>query len=152
MIVLSLLCQTEENTGAKLVRVGEAYPDIIAVDENGRQSRIEVEFEIPSFKNEITIYLRQIVGWHSVFPRSVAFPRFQKLAELSRFNQFLPPGDRVVFDDLLNQCKLYAPQTEVLASAVAELPLLVSMVFAQHKRLTELERRLSELLTRVSRA
>jgi hypothetical protein len=34
----------------------------------------------------------------------------QKLAELTRFHQFLPPEDRVIFDDLLNQCKLYAPQ------------------------------------------
>jgi hypothetical protein len=69
----------------------------------------------------------------------------QKIVELSRFNQFLRPEDRVVFDDLLNQCKLYAPQAGVLASPVAEVPLLLSMVFAQQKRLVELERRASEL-------
>jgi hypothetical protein len=66
----------------------------------------------------------------------------QKIAQLSRFKQFLRPEDRAVFDDLLNQCKLYAPQAGVLASPVAEVPLLVSMVFAQHKRLIELEKRL----------
>jgi hypothetical protein len=65
----------------------------------------------------------------------------QKTAQLSRFKQFLPPEDRVIFEDLLNQCKLYAPQASVLASPVAEVPLLLSMVFAQHKRLTELEKR-----------
>jgi hypothetical protein len=32
----------------------------------------------------------------------------QKIAELSRFEQFLRPEDRAVFDDLLTQCKLYA--------------------------------------------
>ena len=32
----------------------------------------------------------------------------QKIAELSRFNQFLRPEGRAVFDDLLTQCKLYA--------------------------------------------
>jgi hypothetical protein len=68
----------------------------------------------------------------------------QKIAEFSRFNQSLRPEDRVVFEDLLNQCKLYAPQASVLASPVAEVPLLLSMIFAQHKRLTELEKRLNQ--------
>jgi hypothetical protein len=68
----------------------------------------------------------------------------EQKGQLSRFKQFLRPEDRVVFDDLLNQCKLYAPQAGVLASPVAEVPLLLSMVFAQHKRLRELERRLNE--------
>lgn len=35
----------------------------------------------------------------------------QKIAELSRFKQFLRPQDRVVFDDLLTQCKLHAGET-----------------------------------------
>jgi hypothetical protein len=38
----------------KLVRIAEAYPDIIAVDENGRQSKIEVEFESATFEREHT--------------------------------------------------------------------------------------------------
>jgi hypothetical protein len=36
----------------KLVKVGEAYPDIIAIDENGREAKIEVEFESASFGRE----------------------------------------------------------------------------------------------------
>jgi hypothetical protein len=70
----------------------------------------------------------------------------QKTGELNRFKEFLRPEERVVFDDLLNQCKLYAPQAGVLTSPVAEVPLLLSIVFAQHKRLVDLERRLGELL------
>lgn len=36
----------------KLLKVGEAYPDIIVVDENGREARIEVEFESANFERE----------------------------------------------------------------------------------------------------
>ena len=59
---------------------------------------------------------------------------------MSRFKQFLRPEDRVVFDDLLSQCKLYAPDAGALASPVKEVPLLLSMIFAQHKKLAELEK------------
>ena len=65
----------------------------------------------------------------------------QKIAELSRFKQFLRPEDRVVFDDLLAQCRLYAVGGEVFASPVREMSLLFWMIFAQHKKLTELGKR-----------
>ena len=68
----------------------------------------------------------------------------QKLAELSRFKQFLRGEDRAVFDDLLTQGKLYGAEAGVLASPVKEVPLLLSMIFAHHKKLAELEKRLSE--------
>jgi len=68
----------------------------------------------------------------------------QEIAVLSRFKQFLGPEDRAVFDDLLNQCRLYAPNAGCLASPVKEVPLLLSMIFAQHKKLIELEKRLNE--------
>ena len=70
----------------------------------------------------------------------------QKIAELSRFKQFLRPEDRAVFDDLITQCKLYAAGGEVFTSPVKEMSLLFWMIFAQHKRLVELERRLNETL------
>jgi len=60
---------------------------------------------------------------------------------MSRFKQFLGPEDRAVFDDLLAQCKLYAAEAGLLASPVKEVPLLLSMIFAQHKKLAELEKR-----------
>jgi hypothetical protein len=68
----------------------------------------------------------------------------QEIAAMSRFKQFLGPEDRTVFDDLLNQCKLYAAEGGLLASPVKEVQLLLSMIFAQHKKLTELEKRISE--------
>ena len=70
----------------------------------------------------------------------------EKIAELIRFKQFLRPEDRAVFDDLLSQCKLYAAGGEVFTSPVKEMSLLFWMIFAQHKRLVELERRLNETL------
>jgi hypothetical protein len=74
----------------------------------------------------------------------------QKIAELSRFKQFLRPEDRVLFDDLLTQCNLYVAGGEVFASPVKEMSLLFWMIFAQHKRLVELEKRLNETLSRNS--
>jgi hypothetical protein len=71
----------------------------------------------------------------------------QKLAELSRFKQFLRGEDRAVFDDLLTQGKLYAAE-EVFVSPAKEMSLLFWMIFAQHKRLAELEKRLDFSLAR----
>jgi hypothetical protein len=70
----------------------------------------------------------------------------QEMAAMSTFKQFLGPEDRAVFDDLLSQCKLYAAEAGLLASPVKGVPLLLSMIFAQHKKLTELEKRLNESL------
>jgi len=36
----------------KLLKVGEAYPDIIAVNQGAREARIEVEFESANFERE----------------------------------------------------------------------------------------------------
>jgi hypothetical protein len=66
----------------------------------------------------------------------------QEIAAMSRFTQFLGPEDRAVFDDLLSQCKLYAAGGEVFTSPVKEMSLLFWMIFAQHKRLAALEKRL----------
>jgi hypothetical protein len=68
----------------------------------------------------------------------------EETARLGRLRQLLRPEERVVLDDLLTQCKLYASEAGCLASPVKEVPLLLSMIFAQHKRLTELEKRLNE--------
>ena len=70
----------------------------------------------------------------------------QELARLSKFKQFLRAEDQIVFEDLLNQCKLYASAAGVLASPVKEFPLLFAILFAHHKRITELERRMKEEL------
>jgi hypothetical protein len=70
----------------------------------------------------------------------------EEITRMSKFKQFLGPEDRAVFDDLLSQCKLYAAEAGLLASPVKEVPMLLSMIFAQHKRLAELERQLNEAL------
>jgi hypothetical protein len=65
-----------------------------------------------------------------------------ELEKLKRFRAFLRSEDKEVFDDLLNQCRLYASFAGSMASPVEEVPLLMSMLFGQHKRLMELERRI----------
>jgi len=70
----------------------------------------------------------------------------EELVKMDRFKQFLRAEDRAVFEDLLNQCKLYAPYAGCLASPVKEIPLFLSMIFAHHKKLAELERRMKEKL------
>jgi hypothetical protein len=66
-----------------------------------------------------------------------------EIGKLKRFKDSLRPEDKVVFEDLLNQCKLYASAAGALASPVKEMPLLLSMLFAHHKELKELEKRLN---------
>ena len=64
-----------------------------------------------------------------------------ELGRLKRFREFLRSEDKEVFDDLLNQCRLYASYASTMASPVKEIPLIMSMLFGQHKRLMELEKK-----------
>ncbi len=48
--------------------------------------------------------------------------------------------DRHVFADLVTQCRLYASAASSLASPVKEVPLIISMLFAQHKKILALEK------------
>ena len=66
----------------------------------------------------------------------------EELTKMARFGRFLRAEDRAVFEDLLTQCRLYAPDAGALVSTIKEVPLLLSMILAQHKRLVELEKRL----------
>jgi hypothetical protein len=68
----------------------------------------------------------------------------EELERLKKFGDFLRYDDKEVFDDLLNQCRLYASFTGRVASPVNEIPLLMSMLFGQHRRLMELERRINQ--------
>jgi hypothetical protein len=70
----------------------------------------------------------------------------QELGKLSRFREFLRAEDKEAFDDLLNQCRLYASYAGTMASPIREIPLLMSMLFGQHRRLMELEKRVNALL------
>ena len=66
-----------------------------------------------------------------------------ELGKLKRFREFLRSEDKEVFDDLLNQCRVYASYAGSMTSPVKEIPLIVSMLFGQHKRLMELETRVN---------
>lgn len=68
----------------------------------------------------------------------------QELTKMNKFKQFLRAEDRIIFEDLMNQCKLYASAAGVLVSSVKEFPLLLSMLFAHHKKLIELESQMKE--------
>ncbi len=66
-----------------------------------------------------------------------------EVERLQRFKNFLPSvEDKVVFEDLMNQCKLYASYAGNMAMTVPEIPMIISMLFSQHKKLWQLEKRL----------
>lgn len=70
-----------------------------------------------------------------------------EIAKLRKFQEFLRTDDKLVFQDLLNQCKLYAPYASTMASTIKEAPLFISMLFGQHKKIIELEKRILMLET-----
>ncbi len=66
-----------------------------------------------------------------------------ELEQLKRFRAFLTSEDKKVFDDLMNQCKVYASYASTMVSSVKEVPFFMSMLFGQHKRIMELEKKIS---------
>ena len=70
-----------------------------------------------------------------------------EIAKLRKFQEFLRTDDKLVFQDLVNQCKLYAPYASSMVSTIKEVPLLFSMLFGQHKRIIELEKKILMLET-----
>jgi len=76
-----------------------------------------------------------------------------ELPKLQKFGDFLRSEDKKVLDDLLLQCRLYASYAGTMASPIRALPLLMSMMFGQHKRLMELEKKIdrqTELLNKLT--
>jgi hypothetical protein len=65
-----------------------------------------------------------------------------EVERLKRFQNFLAGEDKVVFEDLLNQCKLYASYAGNMAMTLSEVPMIISMLFSHHKKLWQLEKRL----------
>ena len=70
-----------------------------------------------------------------------------EIAKLKKFQDSLRLEDKLVFHDLLDQCKLYAPYASTMASPVKEVPLLLSILFGQHKKIIELEKKILTLET-----
>jgi len=79
---------------------------------------------------------RTIPSW-----RMVAEAEVEKM---KKFRDSLRFDDKTIFDDLLNQCKLYASAASSLTSPVKEMPLIISILFAHHKKLAELEKKLKD--------
>ena len=78
---------------------------------------------------------RTIPSWRMVVEAEVE--------KLKKFQDSLRLEDKNIFEDLLNQCKLYASAASALASPIKEMPLIISILFAHHKKLTELEKRIN---------
>ena len=79
---------------------------------------------------------RTIPSWRMVVEAEVE--------KLKRFKEFLGQEDKVIFEDMLNRCRLLASAASVMASPQKQIPLIISMLFAHHKKLAELEKRLEE--------
>jgi len=69
----------------------------------------------------------------------------EETKQLRGFREMLRSEDKVIFDDLMRQCKLYASHASTMTSVVKEVPLIMSMLFGQHKRLLELEEQLMKM-------
>ena len=65
-----------------------------------------------------------------------------EVERLQRFKNFLRQEDKVVFEELMSQCKLFASYAGNMAMTIPEVPMIISMLFAHHKKLWELEKRL----------
>jgi hypothetical protein len=79
---------------------------------------------------------RMIPSWRMVVEAEVE--------KMKRFQEFLRQEDKSIFEDMLNQCRLFASAASVMASPLKQVPLIISMLFAHHKKLFELEKRLEE--------
>ena len=67
-----------------------------------------------------------------------------ELGKLNRFREHLRAEDKEVFDDLMDQCRLDSSYAGSMSSPVREVPLFMSMLFGQHKRIMELEKVLKD--------
>ena len=70
-----------------------------------------------------------------------------EMERMKNFREFLRSEDKLIFEDMMNQCKLYASYASTLASPIKEVPLIVSILFAHHKMLWEHEKYLASIKT-----
>ena len=80
---------------------------------------------------------RTIPSWRIVVEKELEWMR--------NFGVFLREEDRIIFEDMMLQCKLYASYASTLASPTKEFPLLISIIYGQHKMLWEHEKILTRL-------
>jgi hypothetical protein len=70
-----------------------------------------------------------------------------ELAKLRRFQSYLRLEEKLIFDDLIVSCKRYAPYASTMVYTIKEVPLIISMLFGQQKRMVELEKKIMTLET-----
>jgi hypothetical protein len=70
-----------------------------------------------------------------------------ELERMKKFQDFLRKEDQIIFEDMMNQCKLYASYASTMASPIKEVPLMMSILFAHHKMLWEHEKYLARTKT-----
>jgi hypothetical protein len=63
-----------------------------------------------------------------------------ELVKMQKFGDSLRNEDKTIFADMLRQCKLYASPASAIASPNKEFQLLMSIIFAQHRRIAALEK------------
>src|SRR5713101_1448777 len=73
-----------------------------------------------------------------------------ELERMKNFAEFLRTEDKIIFEDMMNQCKLYATYASTLASPIKEVPLIISILYAHHKMLWEHEKYLARIKTLVT--
>ena len=71
----------------------------------------------------------------------------EELVKLKKFQSYLRVEDKLIFDDLIVQCKTYAPYASTMVYTIKEVPLLISMLFGQHKKIVALEKKVQTLET-----
>jgi len=71
----------------------------------------------------------------------------EEMKRWGKFRDALRAEDKEVFEDLLNQCRLYASAAGAMASPIKLEPMFLSILFAHHKILRELEKKLKGLST-----
>jgi hypothetical protein len=74
-----------------------------------------------------------------------------ELAKLKRFQSYLTLEEKLIFDDLIVSCKRYAPYASTMVYTIKEVPLIISMLFGQQKRLAALEKKVMALETIINK-
>jgi hypothetical protein len=68
----------------------------------------------------------------------------EELGKWKRFQDVLRIDDRELFEDMVDTCRRYASEAGNLASPSKAEPMILSILFAHHKRLFELNRLLQK--------
>jgi len=80
------------------------------------------------------------VGWFTLSDREI----MEELESWRGFGDALRAEDRELFTEMMRQCYEYVPSMHAKASPFSAEALLMSILFAQHKRIARLSREIEE--------